>query len=517
MAMRDYFLLNRLAFGANTADQARLAQLGLKAWVQEQLRPDDRADSACQQRLQALRARIKYPEGTREGKQWPALDEQRPLQWLNAPIDALWALHDRDKPVPQAEKNRPRIEVSLATLLRAVHSRWQLRELVCDFWHNHFSVNAGDTAIGIALPVYDREVIRTHALGNFRQLLEAVGKSTAMLWSLNNRSSRTGSPNENYARELFELHTLGRDAYLNAYYNRWRDVPGATEGKPVGYIDQDVYEAARAFTGWGLEDGSRLGGKQSLPNTGKFVYVESWHDNYQKRVLGNEFDPYQPPLKDGQKVLDLAAFHPATARYVCGKLCRRLLSDTPPESLVASASRVWIGYRDKPDQIARVIEHIVLSREFADNRDPKVKRPLELLASFLRALEVDFTPGEALINELEGAGQKLFGWPTPTGHPDNNEFWLGSNAMRRRWTLLAGLAENWWQSGAFDPFAAMPGKSSASWLDFWLTRLYGEAKPALRDLLLKNARLSPEAPLNNPTLARRLVAWAAMAPEFQSR
>ena len=222
--------------------------------------------------------------------------------------------------------------MAAATLLRAIHSRWQLREVLVDFWHNHFNVNAaGDQAVNVALPAYDR-VIRSHALGNFREFLEAVATSPAMLVYLNNRSSRAGSANENYGRELFELHSLGRDAYLNDLYNRWRDVPGALKGSPAGYIDQDVYEAARAFTGWTIEDGAGLGGGKTLPATGRFTYVEAWHDNYQKRVLATDFDPFQPPLADGRKVLDLIAAHPATARFVCTKLCRRLVSDTPSDA-----------------------------------------------------------------------------------------------------------------------------------------------------------------------------------------
>ena len=158
-----------------------------------------------------------------------------------------------------AERRRPREEVTAATILRAVHSRWQLREVMVAFWHDHFNVDAFSAdEVSVALPTYDRDVIRRHAFGNFRDFLEAVATSTAMLYYLSNRSSRAGAANENYGRELFELHTLGRDAYLNDRYDRWRSVPGALKGAPVGYIDEDVYEAARAFTGWTVEDGSAL-------------------------------------------------------------------------------------------------------------------------------------------------------------------------------------------------------------------------------------------------------------------
>lgn len=506
-------VLSRLAFGPDDVSRGDLTRLGVKAWLAEQLRPDEGADEACQKKLAACRLRIRYGEG----KEWSATDEMRSLQWLEAPMETLWPLHDGRKTVAHPEKVRPRLEVMAATALRAVYSRWQLREVLADFWHNHFNVNAWDVPVGIALPAYDRDVIRRHALGNFREMLEAVGSSTAMLWYLNNRSSRTGAPNENYARELFELHTLGRDAYLNGLYNRWRDVPGAGKGKPEGYIDQDVYEAARAFTGWAVEDGSGLGRGQSLPRTGRFAYVESWHDNYQKRVLGREFDPYQPALADGRKVLDLAAFHPATARFLAKKLCMRLVADQPPARLVASAAKVWREARDKPDQIARVVSHIVLSPEFAASRGAKVKRPLELAAGFLRATGIEFSPSEGLAGELDGAGQRLFGWPTPTGHPDVGEFWLGAGVLRRRWTLVAGLSENWWGTGAFDPLAQSGAVPVESFLEYWLKRLYIEPPENLAPALMNAAGLPPGKPVPNAAVARRLVAWAAMAPDYQMR
>lgn len=290
-------------------------------------------------------------------------------------------------------------------------------------------------------------------------------------------------------------------------------------GKAAGYIDQDVYEAARAFTGWGVEDGSGLGGGQTLPRTGRFTFVESWHDNYQKRVLATEFDPYQPALADGKKVLDLAAFHPATARFICKKICTRLVADTPPESLISSSTQIWIKTRDKPDQIARVVAHIALSKEFSQIRSAKVKRPLELVASYLRATGIEFSPTEGLIGEMDAAGQRMFGWPTPTGHPDVSEHWLGVNAMRRRWTLIAGLTDNWWGTGQFDAMAPFDtkGLGGEKLVTYWVERLYGIASPILVTSLMKAMGLASANAINNPQLARHVVAWAAMAPEYQLR
>ena len=419
--------LNRLAFGPTLEESTRFQTIGFKKWLQEQLSPDLTADIECMERIQKAKLRIHYDAG----KDYSSLDENRPLNTLNLPIQDLWHLTDNKIPIAGQEKSRPRLELASATVIRAVYSHWQLKEVICDFWHNHFNVNASDGFVAAALPTYDREVIRSHCFGNFREMLEAVATSTAMLYYLNNRSSKAGIANENYARELFELHTLGRDHYLNEFYNRWRDVPGGPQGTPVGYIDQDVYEAARAFTGWSVEDGSGLGGSDRLPATGKFAFIESWHDNYQKRVLGVEFDPFQPGMFDGRKVLDLLANHPATAEYICTKLCRRLVSDHPSKNLISDAAEVWKKNVSKPDQIKKVIEFIAFSHEFSTTWGDKVKRPLELVASYVRATGMEFEPTEGLLGEIENAGQRLFTWSTPTGHPDNKEYWLSSNAMRR--------------------------------------------------------------------------------------
>ncbi|KAA0593768.1 DUF1800 domain-containing protein [Azospirillum lipoferum] len=523
--------LNRLAFGPRPADlEAGSSGLDrpdwLARWLDQQLSPPDPSsgdndDPEVERHLAAAKLRIRYPAG--DG--WEAVDEERPLACLGQPIEALWPLAANRPAVAGPERQRPRLEVAAATLIRAVHSRWQLREVLVDFWHNHFNVNAaGEPAVAAALPVYDRAVIRRHALGNFRAFLEAVATSSAMQVYLNNRSSRAGAANENYARELFELHTLGRDAYLNALYNRWRDVPGALRSAPDGYIDQDVYEAARAFTGWTLEDGAGLGGDAKLPVTGRFTYVEGWHDGYQKRVLGREFDPFQSPMADGHRVLDLVADHPATARNLCTALCRRLVADDPPPGLVALAARVWTENRSKPDQIARVVRAIALSPDFAQVRDAKVKRPLELVASFARGTGIDLVPTNPLLGELDGSGQRLFGWPAPTGHPDRMEAWLGAAAMRRRWGLLLGLAENRWETGAIDLAARFPAPlPAAAAVDRWQGMLQdGEPEPATTAAILSGMGLAADAMLTPGTKAgddrlRRVAAFVAMAPRFNQR
>ena len=506
----------KLGFGPTAGDRTEIDHGNFNGWLAHQLHPT--GDDGCAERIAAAHYRLKY-----KGKEpQPDVDEDRPIQIIMRPIEEHWTVVEKN--LPGQERSFFRQAVAMATLIRAAHSPWQLRELLVDFWHNHFNVNAvGDSLVAVGLPTYDRDVIRAHCLGNFRDMLEAVASSASMQVYLNNRSSRGGAANENYAREMFELHTLGRPAYLNALYTRWREVPGALQGHPQGYVDQDVYEAARAFTGWTIEDGSGLGGARRLPNTGRFTYVETWHDPYQKRVLANEFDPYQPPLADGRRVLDLVAQHPATASYICSKLCRRLVSDTPSDKLVADTAKVWIEHRKSSDQIARVIEAIARSEEFAKSLGVKVKRPLELFASFVRATALPLVPTAGLLNELDGSGQRLFGWGPPTGHPDEQDYWLSSNATRKRWSLLLGLADNGWGAGvpqAVEPIAHQP--TVAAGIGEAHRHLLGsEADAALVNAIATGMALDPKANLKGrgdaAPVARRLLAYCAMSAPFQMR
>ncbi len=429
-------LLDKITYGFTENDLIDFQKSGLKKYLDEQLSPEDSRDTPS---VSAALARLKLPiEYEHNGKK---VRDERPFGYLNKSATELWTKLYRDE-VPYREKYQPAVEVAAATWIRAVHSRWQLREMMVEFWHNHFSVNVTrDVRIALMLPVYDREVIRRHALGNFRVFLEAVAQSAAMQYYLDNATSKASPANENYARELFELHTLGSDAYLNHLYNRWRDVTGATEGKPVGYIDEDVYEAARAFTGWTMADGEddHNGGK--FPNTGTFHHAERWHDNYQKRVLGVELPPNQPPLADGRKVLDLVAAHPATARHIAKKLCLRFISDAPTEGVVQKAAEIFLKNQKAPDQIAQVVRFIISSEECAKGQ--KLKRPFELMVSLIRKTGMDFSPNEQLFWFLAQTGYRHFSWHTPQGHPDNADFWLNPNMLLARWKTMDYLTADW--------------------------------------------------------------------------
>jgi uncharacterized protein (DUF1800 family) len=428
-------LVARAGIRASDDDKARLTLDGWSGWVTSQLAMPAQDEADVAHALKQHTLQIEYEAG--DG--YAALKQQRGLTSLDKPTRELWHLANWDTKMAWAERVRPADEIIAATHLRAVLSRAQLRESITDFWRDHFSVNREAVEdVAIALPTYDQGVLRTHALGNFRELLEAVATSTAMLAYLNNASSKASPANENYARELLELHTLGAPAYLNASFDRWRDVPGALDGKPTGFIDQDVYEAARAFTGWTYGGGQYVSEGVNLPRTGEFTYSEQWHDPYQKRVLAAEFDPHTAPMADGRKVLDLVAFHPATAHYICLRLCKRYVADQPSAGLVASAAQVFQEHATAKNQLARVVEHILLSPDFAA-APPRLQRPLFLFASLQRSAGVVLPPSADHTWLLDGMGQRLFGWHSPAGHPLMSGYWQSPGLLVRRWRAMADV------------------------------------------------------------------------------
>ncbi|ANI99704.1 hypothetical protein A8O14_06215 [Polynucleobacter wuianus] len=514
-----YTFLNRLTFGPNSTSVEEFKKLGLNQWLDWQLRPQFEDDPDCKERMANFLLKIWYP-ADKEGR-WPAVNEKRKFWSLDKSPTELMKIIEPGKNSNYKEQFIPYEEVVFASIIRSIYSQWQVQEVITSFWHNHFSVNAMDGLAKILFPIYDQEVIRPHALGNFRTLLEAVAKSPVMLTYLNNNSSRVGAPNENYAREFFELHTLGVSAYLNNTYSRWKDVPGANNGRPIGYIDHDVRELAKVFTGWTVGNGAPLGDGKNLPRTGEFIYIDAWHDPSPKRVLANELYSNQGPLQDGLRALDLAAYHPATARFISHKLCARLLMDNPPESLVKSAAQVWIAKQHDSHQIAEVIRHIATSAEFANTISTKIKRPIELLASFVRATGQDFTPSDELLFQISFCGQTPYAWPTPEGLPDNNQRWLGASVLLQRWNLISGITENRWGCGVMNPFKLLDLTNKISALTLaktCLNKIYGaENAPDISKQLMAAAKLAPNDLVSDPAIARRMLAWSAMAPQFQIR
>lgn len=522
----DDLWLNRLTFGATAASRKEIDSLGREAWFDRQLSLPAR-DPALQDRLDRARLRITYAADADEnGDSWPDVDELRPLATLTTDPGDLVRLVDWSpgNGMEFSERIRPATEVIAASLIRAVHARAQLREVMTQFWHDHFNVNAlKDEYTAAFFPSYDA-MLRDHALGNFRVLLGEVSQSPAMLYYLNNADSIASPANENYARELLELHTLGAANYLNDRYDDWHAVPGATEGLALGYLDLDVYEVARAFTGWSVGDGRWLAEGENAPRTGRMHYVDRWHDPYQKRILGRELPPHRGPMEDGNEVLDILARHPGTAAFVCEKLARRFLSDDPPEELVARMAAEFLAQADAPDQIARVLRLLVLSPEFAAP-PAKLRRPFEFLAALYRAAGAEVTSVENGFQwQLSRAGWRQHEYGPPTGHPDRMAAWTGASTLNRYVDLALSGLEDWFDgakadlSNPGDPvattiaFAAQHADALAPGQGAGIAKALAE--PFGIDVSSKATDFSVE---DRQALARAAVAFAALTPEFLMR
>ncbi len=458
--------LSRMGFGPKPGEVDAFNALGtsdqerLLAYVQQQLNPDSIDDSEFEARFAA--AGFETLQKTHEQIYFDHIAGNP----YNSNDDSYWEWY-----------SKPAYELVDATLLRAVHSRKQLVEVLADFWHNHFNIFFWQDDGVPLLVTYNRDVLRKHMLGNFRQMLEAVAKHPSMLYYLNQNNSSDAGPNENFARELFELHTLGAENYLGV-----RD-PNTVEkdanGLAVGYVDNDVYEAARCLTGWRIDDD--LGEwEDGVEKTGNFLYFKPWHDRFNKLVLGKYIPADQEDLKDGYDVLDLLAYHPGTARFISRKLCRRFISDTPPDSLVDAVAATFIENRDAPDQLKRVMEKILLSPEFSQTFGQKIKRPLEAAVSMMRALNADFTRIPSGIPWMIGMmGQPIFERRSPDGYADVKEVWANSMSILYRWNFAVGLAENWMDDEdqgttiRSDVYGQTPSdvRTAEGLADFWIARL----------------------------------------------
>ena len=518
--------LNRLSFGANDASRAEYAALGAKGWLEAQLAMPV-GDAGLDKRLADARLRMVYDAGDDgENGGWPGVDEMRPLSALTAdPADHVRLL-DFEIAMDYGERTRPAQEVISASLIRAVHAEAQLRELMTQFWHDHFSVNALKfEGTAVFFPSYDA-MLRENTFGNFRVMLGEVARSPAMLYYLNNEESRASPANENFARELLELHTLGAQNYLNDTAPNWHQVPGAADGLALGYIDQDVYEVARAFTGWTVGDGRYIAEGSETPETGRFFYVEAWHDPYQKRILGVEFEPNQAPMADGDRVMDILATHPGTAAFVCKKLIRRLLVDDPDPGMIDRIAAVFLAASDAPDQIAQVIRAIVAEPAFTESPPTKLRRPFEFLAGLYRATGANVKSPEMGFDwQLSRAGWHQHSYGPPTGHPDRASRWNAASTMNRYVDLAFFAHENWFNCTDTKLGEATPkdAKSFAAITGYWVAKLRGPDVPDLQpelaeayDVLDVNAPLvlTPDELQDAAAMA---VAFAAMTPQFMYR
>ncbi len=518
--------LNRLTFGATPAAVADFTALGAEAWLDRQLALPA-TDPALADRLSKARLRISYSGGEDEnGASWPAVDELRPLAALSADQASFLSLIDwtPGRGVGYAERLRPATEVIAAALIRAVHAEAQLHEVMTQFWHNHFNVHSTKDEYIAAFFVSHDSIMRSHALGNFRILLGEVARSPAMLYYLNNADSIASPANENFARELLELHTLGAGNYLNDRYSDWQAVPGAAEGRAEGYLDLDVYEVARAFTGWSMGDGRWIAEGENAPLTGRFHYVARWHDPYQKRILGHEIPPNRGPMADGEEVLDLLASHPGTARFVCGKIARRLLSDDPPEALVENMARTFLAAQDAPDQIAQVLRVLVLSPDFAAPQQ-KLRRPFEFIVALYRATGAQVVSVENGFHwQLLRSGWRQHEYGPPTGHPDRIGAWTGASTLNRYVDLALSALEDWFDGARAD--LTVPAVEDETMQAFAARQAEALAPGQGDDIaatLCSAFGVDPAAPVRDMAvedrrgLAQAAVAFAALTPDFLMR
>jgi uncharacterized protein (DUF1800 family) len=414
-------------------------------------------------------------------------------------------------------------ELQMSRILRAVYSERQLQEVMVDFWTNHFNVYAAKGADRWLLPSYDRDTIRPHTLGKFYDLLVADAQSPAMLFYLDNFQSvspnapqqRPGAGrgpladlmrlgpnarqqqkppqqqqrrgiNENYARELMELHTLGVDG---------------------GYTQKDVQEVARCFTGWTIFQprgagaaAAALMGREGRDDAGKFIFRPAFHDNGEKIVLGHKI-PAGGGVKDGFMVLDIVAHHPATAKFIATKLVRRFVSDEPPPALVDRATQTFL----KSDgDIREVLKTIFSSPEFnsAEAYRAKIKRPFELAVSAVRTLGADTNGGPQFHQWVARMGQPLYGFQTPNGYSDVAENWVNTGALLERMNFALALVSNRIPGTRVDLSQFVGDLSNTSvdrnkLLDRFVSLIVGgEISPKTRETLLK--QLNDQVTLTMP-------------------
>jgi uncharacterized protein (DUF1800 family) len=457
--------LNRLGFGPRPGDVERVRAIGLEKWVERQLNPDSIDDAALTARLERFSTLAmsssqllqEFPNPAEAARQMGLSPEEYRKQMEDRARSG--AVRPEEIRLPQ----RIIAELQMAKLTRAVYSERQLAEVMTDFWFNHFNVFAPKGADRWLITSYERDVIRPHAIGKFHDLLVATAKSPAMLFYLDNWMSadpeaaarlerefnqrrqrlqrflgnrpgqypppalagRVGPQqpgkqpqppqmmrrglNENYARELLELHTLGVDG---------------------GYTQLDVIEVARCLTGWTM---------QAPRRSPEFVFDARFHDRKSKTVLGKKIDG--GGIKEGEAVLEMLARHPSTARFISNKLARRFVADNPSPALVDRMAKTFL---ETDGDIRAVLSAMIYSPEFwaRDAYRAKIKRPFELVASAARALGADVQVPLPLVQWVARIGEPLYQCQPPTGYSDTADAWVNTGALLNRLNFSLALATN---------------------------------------------------------------------------
>jgi uncharacterized protein (DUF1800 family) len=513
-------VLNRIGFGPRAGDVEKVQRIGLAAYIELQLHPQRIPDEALSSRLAAFQTLTKSSQELAQEYFVPSMMLRRQQQRLrgqtDTPQDPEQSRREMRTPEQQEAMRAERVvlaELMQQKVIRAAYSERQLEEVLVDFWFNHFNVFVGKGQTRFYLTAYERDAIRPHVLGRFRDLLGATAHSPAMLFYLDNWQSaaaaeattlappmrsrlrarqgagvigrdvrgaqRPAQPltgrrprglNENYARELMELHTLGVDG---------------------GYTQKDVQEVARAFTGWTI-DGPRQGGQ--------FRFEPRMHDAGEKVVLGQRVKAGGGE-KDGEHVLDILAAHPSTARFISTKLARRLVADEPPATLV---DRAAARFRETHGDIREVVRTIVTSPEFfaAAAYRAKVKSPFEFVVSALRTTNVEMSGALPVVQALRELGMPLYGCQPPTGYADRADAWVNTGALLNRMNFAVSLTEGKLRGVRYAVRVTDPSEARDHLID---TAFAGDLSDSTRATVAK-ATTAPQA-----------VALVLGSPEFQKR
>jgi uncharacterized protein (DUF1800 family) len=524
-------LLNRIAFGPRPGDIERVQQMGVEKYIDRQLHPeriDDLSVEAKLASLDSLKMSIPdilngYPAAGEIARQLGLRNSQDAGPQNNQTSRQQLQNYYRENGLKSPQRLLQ--DLQSQKIIRAVSSERQLQEVMTDFWFNHFNVFWGKGADRWLTTDYEMNAIRPHVLGKFKDLVMATAQSPAMLFYLDNAQSsapdaqnpalarvtrrqqtrqrrplfggtgaigrgqqgladrlkkRQPGINENYARELMELHTMGVDG---------------------GYTQKDVQEVARAFTGWTIDQPRR---------SGRFVFRDWMHDKGEKLVLGQKVAA--GGIKEGEEVIDILVHQPSTARFISTKLVRRFVSDEPPQALV---DRVASVYAKTDGDIPEMLRTIFTSPEFEspDAYRQKTKSPLELVASALRALDAETDGSPRLAQNIARMGQPLYQYQPPTGFPDRASQWISSGSLIERLNFGVALAANNIPGTTVELSRFAPGTTSAeAAVDRAVEILLaGNVSSQTRSILEDQVRSSDE-----PALTKAF-ALVLGSPEFQKR
>src|SRR5947209_17661348 len=492
---RALHVLNRLAFGPRPGDVDAVMKDGVNVWIEQQLHPEAIPDRAVEARIAALPTMKLSNAQIVKTYYEPVVMavKKAKAEAKNGDVDKDEAQREYLRDVPPDQ--RPQMvmnDLLTERIVRAAESDRQLNEVMVDFWMNHFNVFAGKGIDRFLLTSYERDVIRPHIWGRFEDLLMATAKSPAMLFYLDNARSMNGKLNENYAREIMELHTLGVDG---------------------GYTQKDVTELARVLTGWTMT-GERDGGPGAA-----FIFRPMLHDAGSKTILGIQFPP-GGGIAEGEKLIHVLAHYPATAHHIAFKLCQRLVADDPPRALV---DRVAEKFLASDGDLRETVRAVISSPEFWDSKSyrAKVKSPFEYAISAVRAVNAQITDATPIARALQQIGEPLYGAQPPTGYSDKAGVWINTGALMNRLNFALALASNKLAGIHGDIVALVPAKEavdashSVEALAQALTggNLTEETRNTIKSRIVER-KAAPENPWDNtqlPTVAGLILG----SPEFQ--